>query len=228
MQEWSGIIKAITDKVGDFLNIFDLSFLVSGAACLSGIYFICTILTETTYNISTPIAIMAAYILGLLCFTIGRWARKDFRREAYDKEFNRLMEENIVAHKIGDLIDYKVYFSQTNVNYNSLYVRMWADLREIKDYRTSLSIVNRYWVMSATYDGLAVACFVWLSAFEYWWWKNGIIPKNITYNEGIYYIVYVLTTLIFVIISYRCSCEASRYSKNQIEEVIATIASWKK
>lgn len=229
MQEWSAIIKTITDKIGEFLNIFDLSFLVSGAACLSGFYFICIILNKAVDSINMPIAIMAAYILGLLCFTIGRWARKDFRRKNYGEKFNHQMKKTLDAHGVRNIEEYKQYFRQEQNNYSSLYVRIWADLRETKDYRNSLGIINRYWVMAATYDGLAIACFIWLGALEYWWWSNGInllgstIPKTNFVQIG----VSVLILLISVGISYRCWCEATRYSRHQVEEIIATIASWK-
>lgn len=229
MQEWSAIIKTITDKIGEFLNIFDLSFLVSGAACLSSFYFIYTTLNEAVDSINMPIAIMAAYILGLLCFTIGRWARKDFRRKHYDEKFDHQMKETLDAHAIWNIAEYKQYFRQDQSNYSSLYVRIWADLRETKNYRISLGIINRYWVMAATYDGLAIACFIWLGALEFWWWRNGInLSGAIIPNNNLAQIsVSILMFLISVGISYRCWCEAARYSRHQVEEIIATIASWK-
>lgn len=233
MQEWSAIFKTITDKIGEFLNIFDLSFLVSGAACLSGIYFIYITFNTPFDNFNMPILIMSAYISGLICFTLGRWVRKDIRRKRYEDAFNNRMKENATAHNIANIPGYSVYFQNEEI-FSSLYVRMWADLREAKNLGSSLAIINRYWVMSATYDGLAVGCLVWLVALELWWQKNGVCVISLIIAESnaarlstIQLWVSVLMVPIVLFIAYRCLVEAERYSKHQVEEVIATIASWK-
>lgn len=233
MQEWSAVLKTITDKIGEFLNIFDLSFLVSGAACLSGIYCVYITLNEPLDNFNMPILVMAAYISGLVCFTIGRWARKDLRRNQYETTLNTRIKENATAHNIESIPEYNMYF-QNKEFLSGLYVRMWADLRGAKKLRSSLTIINRYWVMSATYDGLAVGCLIWLGALELWWQKNGvsvisliIVESNADSINMLQFWVSILMVPIILFMAYRCLVEAERYSKHQIEEVIATIASWK-
>jgi hypothetical protein len=62
------------------------------------------------------ITVMAAYILGLLCFTIGRWVRKDFRRKHYDENFNDQMQMALEAHGILNIEEYKQYFLQYPTN----------------------------------------------------------------------------------------------------------------
>lgn len=231
MQEWSAVIKTITDKIGEFLNIFDLSFLVSGAACLSGIYCIYITFYTPFNSINVPIAIMFAYILGLMCFTLGRWVRKDLSRNRYADKFNNRMQENIHAHNVAIISEYSTYFKNERIEFEALYVRMWADLREAKDAKSSLGIINRYWVMSATYDGLAVTCLVWLVALELWWRKNGIsVLSSIITNAEIACLqvwISILMIPLALFIAYRCIVEADRYSKHQVQEVIATIVSWK-
>lgn len=65
-----------------------------------------------------------------------------------------------------------------------LYVRLWAEIRHSDSVTPSLQLLKRYWVMAATYDGIAISMALWallLFAGSFGWgiasflnWKFGI------------------------------------------------------
>jgi len=237
LNEWSAVLKAITDRIAEFLNVFDLSFLVSGATCLSAFCFYYYCFVDSTITLNIPTLIFASYITGLICFTLGRWLRKELRHSSFDQAFEAHLKHNIENHGLSTLPEYASYFSKaehTLTDPKQLYARLWADIRELNKQTSSLPLLNRYWVMAATYDGLCVASIVWLIVLELTWVKVGtnllkLIASNVTWitNDFIFYCVLVNVAMIFVFISIRCSAEAGRYTKNQVNELAATIASIK-
>jgi hypothetical protein len=83
MEEIGKALKIVIDKLSDFFNIFDLSFLISGLAT-SGAVFIWTKQRNmfADFEVKTiPMIILVifiCYIAGLISFTIGRWTRMAF------------------------------------------------------------------------------------------------------------------------------------------------------
>lgn len=98
-----------------------------------------------------------------------------------------------------------------------LYTRLWAEVRQSPDLVASYTLLNRYWFMAATYDGLATALIVWLIVIGIWslgvW---GIDPLNRFTGMTL------SGTLVLLIIT--CWREAERYKRYQIEELVATLA----
>ncbi|WP_019502885.1 hypothetical protein [Pseudanabaena sp. PCC 6802] len=99
-----------------------------------------------------------------------------------------------------------------------LYTRLWAEVRQSPDLIASYTLLNRYWFMAATYDGLATALIVWLIIVIAWslglW---GINPKLNPFTG-----ITLCGTLVLLTIT--CWREAERYKRYQIEELVATLA----
>ena len=96
-----------------------------------------------------------------------------------------------------------------------LYERLWVDLRESPSHAASFTLLNRYWVMSATYDGVAVSCLLWALAVV-------VAPliKNGCGNAAL--------SLLFVIAACLAFWQGLNYFRFQIFELIATLASSKR
>ena len=241
MKEIAEALKGLFDKISDFFDIFDLSFFVSGAVTVSALFFWAT-LAEKPFPASLQgglkvLAIgLLCYVNGLICFTVGRcfrtvwrWFLTGFRRKkrrvVFDKRFQQILEDHGLAFKepFKGYIDRNNEYSDRNDDrcesrpVGRLYIRLWAELRQSPDLTPSLALLKRYWVMAATYDGMAVALMIW--ALVIGAWCLGIGPQSkLAPAAGIGLII------ILVLISIACSREAGRYAQYQREELAATMA----
>lgn len=113
--------------------------------------------------VNAPVVILACYIMGLLCFAIGRLVRVSipkFRaQEPFDDHFKTVLQ----AHDLQDKEPYKSYLARADGRgAQRLYTRLWAELRQSDRLALFLSLVRRYWVTAATCDGLIFAIAVWI------------------------------------------------------------------
>src|SRR5687768_7693453 len=98
MKEFGEALKSIFEKLGQFLDIFDLSFLVSGAATLSAVWYAWnaaggTLAIAPQGAVAVIALILVVYGCGLLSFAIGRWPRNLGNKpsESFDAEFLRIL-----------------------------------------------------------------------------------------------------------------------------------------
>src|SRR5579871_4547204 len=80
MKELGDALKALVDKFGNFFDILDLSFLISGSVCLAAFVYADEVLNirllDKLYHQGGILAgIFACYVLGLVVFACGRWLR---------------------------------------------------------------------------------------------------------------------------------------------------------
>jgi hypothetical protein len=231
MKELGEALKILFMKVGDFFDIFDLSFFVSGIASASAIIFGAELAgTNLTPIFQSRLWILLggllAYISGLASFAAGRWLRQTLvpilrrknRYDDFDEHFNRVLK----GHGLVEEDPFKSYLARTKVRgIWRLYVRLWAELRHSDTVVPSLQLLRRYWVMAATYDGIAISFMLWsfltfLVTFDVA--KIASIPKIVG-----------LPIAIGLLILFVCAIrEASRYVDYQVEELVATIAAAKK
>src|SRR5438477_2603680 len=87
-------LKSLIARIGDIFGVFDLSFFVAGAVCLGALVFGTYIgigdrlfehvNLKDLSGLEIAAVIIACYVLGLVCFAIGRpihwriWSRSDF------------------------------------------------------------------------------------------------------------------------------------------------------
>ena len=216
-------LKAILQRIADFFDIFDLSFIVSGAVTLAALGF-----WGWRAGIPTPpipagwlnsvAVIIASYVLGLLCFTLGRWLRACWRRHRLRGATDDRFLEILKGHGLHGLPPFSDYVDRTDARGASrLYVRLWAEVRDRPDLAASFSLLRRYWVMAATCDGMVVALLVWflvLVACIFEWGRTQPINRGV----GLVAIVALTTSAL------ACAHEAERYLEYQMEELVAAIA----
>jgi len=220
MKELGEAIRVIFAKIGDFFDILDLSFLISGAAASGALWFL-----TYHYHLAWPVMLSGTsllvslfficYLSGLICFALGRWLRGLLLGS--QKGFVTIFRAVLEAHGLDEFPLYKPYLERNPRGLHSLYVRLWAELRETPELAPSMALCKRYWVMAATYDGVAFALLIWMGSIILW--KSGLLPDAPPTHQA-----FGLMLLVMGFALYGCLREAARYKLNQIEELVATLA----
>jgi hypothetical protein len=104
-----------------------------------------------------------------------------------------------------------------------LYQRMWVEIRQSSELAPSLNLLNRWWVMAATYDGIAMSLIFYAIIIIIWWNGFGLSDSNMVMikSHPHYAFVAILILSMLSIASFR---EAGRLENNQREEIVATMA----
>jgi hypothetical protein len=236
MSDLGDAAARIGDKVSELLDVFDLSFFMSGALCMGAILFM---LPESVPNPlwdkeipGTAVfgLVLGSYVLGLFCFAIGRplrrpseWLRKLvkvklLRRENHIESDDDRMRAALAAQGVepAALARYFAYAAPNDKSPSTaLYTRMWVHVRSYARLKESFSLLKRYWMLSAAYDGIAVAALVWLLPV---WTKLD--------DYGLVYTNPWLATVGVVFVAVSCWYRAQQYKRYQIEEIVATVAHW--
>jgi hypothetical protein len=223
MNEFAESLKPLFGRIGSFFDLFDLSFFVSGSVSLSAFFFwmhlsnqVLPIQLEGWLKVLA--IILACYVNGLVCFAVGRWIRIPKRGPKRISFFDELFSNVLKAHGLADEGTFKEYIGRREYGgVRRLYIRLWAEVRQLDQLSPSLVFLNRYWVMAATYDGLATALFIWAIVFLLWTAGIGIAPP-LKLRVGIPVVAVLL------LIAYFCLREAQRFVRNQVEELVATIS----
>jgi hypothetical protein len=224
MKGFGEALKLILSKVGDFLDLFDLSFIVSGALGLAAL-----LLWAQLSGIPLPkqhgfvlvlLLVFGSYVNGMIFFAAVRSVRRAITRWTQKIEVGRggrfkiFFLESLGAHGLADEDLFKTYLSKDAWR---LYVRLWTEVRQVDRLSPSFLLLKRYWVMAATYDGLAAALFLWSLLFVRWsfGFESARTPSLWVTIPAI-----VITSLLAL----GCLAEADRYCENQAEELVASIA----
>lgn len=143
MEDFTRVWSKIAEKIFRVLDVFDFSYIISGAtACIMiYLYFLFTdkqdILSEFD-NIEWYVVILIAYILGLIMFATGRFIRQEIlndKKRKYDLFADYGIEDKIEEAKIDALIcQYWDKVQNSNVS--------------------GYEYCKRLWVMAAVYEGL--------------------------------------------------------------------------
>ena len=212
--ELAGALNVVIAKVGDFVDIFDLSFFVAGAVCLAALafgnahgHFVEPSAFGETYN---PLMfLVACYVMGLICFAFGRMLRPK-RGTQFAADFRVAVER----HGLG--ARYQSYLTERPGDHMLLYNRMWAMMRQIPSLQPSFVLVRRYWSMAATYDGLVASLIVWWFAFLHWTLDLRRPTRRCFFRA--------LPLGLLLLAVYLCRREAGRLTHFQMEELVASIA----
>jgi hypothetical protein len=214
-------LGSIFSRVGEFFHLFDLSYIIAGTITFSALVFLYAKLglAFPTWFPSgkwegIAIIIVACYVCGLVSYAAGR----SLSELLYRKKIGNTMEVILTAHGLQEEEQISKY-SQTR-KYEALYTRMWCEMaHEIpadKSKQQYFHNLIRYWSMSATYDGVAFAFFVWaivLSCFSYYDKSNILNPSHaISFSA-----INVVAGMISLYRGYI-------YYKKQIEDIVAYYA----
>jgi hypothetical protein len=210
-------------RIGSFFDLFDLSFFVSGSVALAGVW-LWMYLSGKQWPfrpegwLRVLAIILACYVLGLICFALGRCVRVPLTQTRHFQKFESYFFTVLKAHGLAEEEPFKSYIARSELHGGRrLYTRLWVEIRQKESLAPSLLVLNRYWVMAATYDGMVTAVFMWLVLFIFWWRGIGIAPA-LSWRVAIPAIVFL------VFLGYMCSREAGRLVRAQVEELVATIA----
>ena len=216
-------LKSILQRVADFFDLFDLSFIISGATALGALGFWAWRAKLPRPPISQGwlyafAVIIASYVLGLLCFSLGRWLRLSWRWRRLDAGAEDRFLPILKGHGLDSASPFSDYIARTDFNGESrLYVRLWAELRDRPDLTASFSLLRRYWVMAATLDGLVVSLLIWIAVlFACMLGWDGVQPLDAQ--------VGAVSVAMLLIAMLACQHEAGRYVQYQMEELVAAIA----
>jgi hypothetical protein len=217
----------IGEKIVDILDVFDLSFFISGAVVMAALLQLFGPLDKALDELEGAGIfglVLGSYVLGLVCFAVGRpfrtWAMAKRNRKPDHQVFHDALLRQGLDGRSDDAL--RRYFGhgvevEEATLRMAMYTRMWAHVRSYKELQASFSLLNRYWVLSASYDGLAIAALVWLLPV----WKpvfDGPSPTVVVWA--------VVWTLAIIGACYACWHRALEYKRYQIEEMVATVAHW--
>lgn len=219
----------IGEKVVEILDIFDLSFFISGAVVMAALLQLFGPLDQALDQMEGAGVfglVLGSYVLGLVCFAVGRPLRLRLTRVRDPRPDHLLFHQALVQQGLhlpggpGDAL--RCYFGhgaeETDPGVRmALYTRMWAHVRCYPELQQSFSLLNRYWVLSASYDGLAIAALVWLLPV----WQAFVAAPGLASGGW----AALWSTAILVALA-SCWHRAREYKRYQIEELVATVAHW--
>jgi len=202
------------EKLADVLDVFDLSFFVAGSAALGAfLVWLSQNGVEVPEGLSADralVAVIAAYLLGLVTYALGRAIRrKGLERIPMLEGHNtaRRMAELFAEHQLARVSDYARY-----ANYpDALYSRLWVLVRTEPGLHETYSLVRRYWILGATYDGVGFAALVWLLPVAS---LETPVPVRVLLAVGLAF---------SALLAWR---QASMYHRYQVDELAATAAHW--
>ena len=213
------LIKVTVAKISAIFDVFDLSFFVSGGACLLAFAYLRSIYGDALPFPEGALAVAAviagSYISGLLCFAAGRWLRRTVLGRPWQVDFEARLAQAMRSHGLDEDAALAPYFKR-KAKARDIYPRLWAEVRQSDDLKVSFDLLRSYWVRAAVYDGLICVLVIWgfaigIAMFE----PNGL--QNAREVGG-----GILACLVIGLAT--CSREASRSDEYQIDEIVASLA----
>jgi hypothetical protein len=221
--------NALLDRLTSVLDVFDLSFIISGGSGIAAI--LCSLYSHGYLNAADlePVWLVAiglllvTYVLGLLCFTVGRSLRQSgwvVRRP-----------ESMESLLCGELSNFGVTLDSFVPGLASpaatmtrrdgsepLYNLCWARIRHSESSKGSLRLLTRYWVLAATCDGIAASLILWYATVLCLIFTG---PQISPVWQIVFSVSGLLATRKLIALLFR---ESIRCKINQIREIASTIA----
>ena len=232
------------DTVTGALNIFDMSYLVSGATMLGVLVYAFPDLKGFVFHkdqvtVSIIVCIVIAYVLGMISWIAGKqfryWMMEHFwEKKTNDEDFESKFNETAQCFNFQGETIKKLMENDKNIAYS--YMWMMVDKSQDEDCRSRFVFASRSWVLRAIYEGLIPPVFIlaatilvkyfsvwigWCEALSQWQsgWSGMVIPawgKNaIVGLLG----VLIMTSIAYIIVKLLAR-EARRCANTQIREVI--------
>ena len=232
------------DTVTGALNIFDMSYLVSGATMLGVLVYAFPGLKDFVFHkdqvtVSILICVVLAYVLGMLSWIAGKqiryWMMEHFgEKKTNDEDFESKFNETAQRFNFQGETIKKLMEDDKNIAYSYMWMRL--DKSQDEDCRSRFVFASRSWVQRAIYEGLIPPVFVlaatilvkyftvwkgWCETFSQWQngWSGVVIPswgKNAI--VGLLGVV-IMTSIAYIIVKLLAK-EARRCANTQIREVI--------
>jgi hypothetical protein len=209
-------LRSVLGRLGEFFHIFDLSFFVAGAVSVGAL---CFLFVKLDLLGNFPFApwvaglslIIACYVCGLICFSVGRPInRLLFRRRV----LKSLMRPSIQVHQLG-FSWMPVYLQAADDELWRLYIRLWQELAAKHARGVAYSHLSRYWAMAATYDSLAVSLLIWAGVLGYVGACESPPPSG---WQAIVAVAILLGS------AWRALSQGGKYYEFQVEDLVAALA----
>lgn len=232
------------DTVTGALNIFDMSYLVSGATMLGVLVYAFPDMKDFVFHkdqitVSIIVCIVIAYVLGMISWIAGKqfryWMMEHFwEKKTNDEDFESKFKETAQCFNFQGETIKKLMKDDKNIAYSYMWMRL--DKSQDEDCRSRFVFASRSWVLRAIYEGLIPPVFIlaatilvkyfsvwksWCETFSQWqsgWTGKIILP----WGENI--IVSILGSVVMTFVSYivvkLLAREARRCANTQIREVI--------
>lgn len=226
------IIKDLGAKLTSFFDVFDLSFFISGGACLTALIYLNFLMpmphpVPDSAIVGVLLTVFATYVLGLVCFAAGRglrrwlvarWDNLVWRIQGRSGPDPRVgpLKELMGQHDLARLPGFERYAElPPSTLLRTLYPRLWAELRQTERLKESFKLINSYWVRAAIYDGLLPALGLWATCF-YVARRHG--QPHLGDGGAFFWIEAALVLAVLF-----CAKEAARADRYQVEELVATL-----
>lgn len=223
------------DSVTGALNLFDLSYLISGAAMLGVLsytypefrYFL---VHKDNMIFSAIICVVAAYISGVICWVIGKRFRylllvlRKRNLKAVKKDFEKLFDEALSVCEIEERSKIK---KMANRNKTLTYSYMWMKLDKTSHApcKRRFDFISRFWTFRAIYEGLIPpfvlgAFLLYPSHFSTCFCDEKCICKVVEWDDlcDVFFFFFYFIT-IFCIVAL-LAMEARKCFKTQLREVV--------
>lgn len=232
------------DTVTGALNIFDMSYLVSGVTMLGVLVYAFPGLKGFVFHkdlvtVSIIICIVIAYVLGMISWIAGKqfryWMMKHFGdQKTNDEDFESKFQETAQCFDFQGETIKKLMKDNNSAAYSYMWMRL--DNSQNEDCRSRFVFASRSWVLRAIYEGLIPPVFIlaatilvkyfsvwkgWCEAFSQWqsdWTGKIILPWGENIIVGAIGAV-VMTSASYIIVKLLAR-EARRCANTQIREVI--------
>lgn len=214
------IVRTLISKISTLFEVIDLSFFVSGGTCMLAFVYMRHVyvgaLPDLSGALTFCVAILGSYVMGLLCFAIGRWLRRTALGRPWTVDLNAHLADCLASHGLDAGEPARPYLRSPRSRKDALYPRLWAELRQDVSLKPSFELITSYWVRAAVYDGLIAALGFWgLAVYRTLDQERGFSTQP---QAG-----YGALTLVVVGII-ACAREASRSERYQVDEITATLA----
>ena len=133
-KELGGGLESILQRIADFFDLFDLSFIVSGSVSLAAVCFGYwqSGLPELPLPSGWALAgvwLGGSYVFGLICFALGRWVREEWRWRRFEMGTNHDRFLPILQdHGLEGTTPFSEYLRRTPKGELRLHVRLWAEI----------------------------------------------------------------------------------------------------
>jgi hypothetical protein len=219
MKDAAEALAALLERVSRFFDLFDLSFVISGATALAALAVSLRLvgmdLPVLEGWLLVAIVVVGSYVSGIVCFAVGRWSRMLRQAETGNAAFDAHFRNVLGAHGLTTHPEVAAYIGREPRGIWRLYVRLWAEVRRTPGLNESLALLNRYWLMAAMFDGMACALFAWIAALVVW---------GVTSGESVNLASAFLGAGVLIALILACAREAGRYVEYQVEELVAVFA----
>lgn len=232
------------DTVTGALNIFDMSYLVSGATMLGVSVYAFPGLKDFVFHkdqvtVSILVCVVFTYVLGMISWIAGKQIRywlmsHTGKKKTNDADFTSKFDKTVNCFSFKGETIKKLIKKDKAVAYAYMWMRL--DKSQDEDCRSRFVYASRSWVLRAIYEGLIppvliLAATILVKYFTVWkgWcetisqWQSDLTGKIILpWGENI--IVGVLGASVMTFVSYivmkLLAREARRCANTQIREVI--------